>query len=1020
MIFGRIGKNIAMLAYIRNKILTVRRIIEKTGWRDTLFFDRIKRSFEKEKSNMKSFHESYETIREEKIDDIHSMGYVLKHKKSGAKVALVENDDDNKVFYIGFRTPVSDSTGVPHINEHSVLCGSDKYPLKDPFVELVKGSLNTFLNAITYPDKTVYPVASVNDQDFKNLMDVYMDAVLHPLIYSRPEIFKQEGWHYEMEDIDSELTINGVVYNEMKGAFSSPDDVLQRSIINSLFPDTNYGFESGGDPKDIPSLTYENFLDFHKKFYHPCNSYIYLYGDMDFTERLDYLDKEYLSKYEIIDVDSKIHHQKAFDKPVEVHKKYSISSDEDEKDQTYLSMNFVVSDNLNPVLYQAFEILDYALLNVPGAPLKKALIDAGIGAEIMGGYDNGTLQPFYSVVAKGANPEDKDRFVQIIKDVLKDQVENGIDHNALEAAINSSQFKYREADFGSYPKGLIYGLQILDSWLYEDDQPFMHMHGIEILDDLRKKLDEGYFEKLTDMYLLSNDHVSVVVVEPEKGLTQKEDEELRNKLAKYKESLSEEEKQRIVDETKALREYQQSPETEENIKKLPMLKRSDLSKKARPIDLTVHDEFENTILHHDIETNGINYFNLVFKTENITFDELPYLELLTIALGSVDTKKRSYFEFANEVNIHTGGMNSSLRVYPKEDGSYVINTEFKTKFLFEKKDKAFELLEEMIFESDFSDEKRLHEIIREEKSQDEARAMSAGHIVASQRAASYYSKTAAITEATNGISFYRFLKDLDENFEEKGKELKGIFEDLLKRIVRKENLIISTIGKEEALSQASDYLPKLSEKLFTDEVSKKELHIDPQKKNEGFKNAAKIQYVCRAGNFKDAGHEYKGTLRILKVILGYEYFWQKVRVEGGAYGCMSNFTRTGALTFVSYRDPNLKNTIDVFENTADFLKDFDADEREMTKYIIGTLSGIDTPMTPSQRGSRGLSSYLTGTTYEMMQKTRDEIINANAEDIRALAPLVKDTMDEGYLCVIGNEENIEEQKDIFMHVESLF
>ena len=478
-------------------------------------------------------HEAYELLRRETLTDLHSEGYVLRHKKSGAKVALIENDDENKVFYIGFRTPVSDSTGVPHINEHSVLCGSEKYPLKDPFVELVKGSLNTFLNAMTYPDKTVYPVASTNDADFKNLMDVYMDAVLHPNIYKRPEIFRQEGWHYELEDPDGELRINGVVYNEMKGAFSSPDDVLQRTILNSLFPDTTYQNESGGDPKVIPSLTYEAFLDFHRRFYHPCNSYIYLYGDMDMNERLEYLDREYLSHYEAIDLDSGIRHQAPFTKPVEVRKTYSVSSGEDVKDKTYLSMNFAVADILDPVLYQAFDILDYALLNVPGAPLRKALLDAGIGQDIQGGYDAGTLQPVYSVVAKGANPGDLDRFQEIIRDTLREQAK-GIDHNALSAAINSAQFRYREADFGSYPKGLMYGLQILDSWLYEDEKPFLHMYGIRVLDELKQKLEEGFFEELVQKYLCDNPHVSVVVVEPEPGLTQKEEEALKQQLKEYK------------------------------------------------------------------------------------------------------------------------------------------------------------------------------------------------------------------------------------------------------------------------------------------------------------------------------------------------------------------------------------------------------------------------------------------------------------------------------------------------------
>ena len=419
--------------------------------------------------------EAYEILEQCPLRDLKSEGFILRHKKSGARVAVISNDDDNKVFYIGFRTPAEDSTGVPHIIEHTVLCGSDKYPVKDPFVELVKGSLNTFLNAITYPEKTIYPVASCNDTDFQNLMSVYMDAVFHPNIYKHQEIFKQEGWHYELESEDAPITINGVVYNEMKGAFSSADDVLQREILNSLFPDNTYSNESGGDPERIPDLTYEDYLDFHRRYYHPCNSYIYLYGNMDVAEKLRWMDEEYLSHYEEIELDSTVKAQKPFEKPVEITKKYPISSAEPEEDNTYLSYNLVVGDILDRKLYLAFDVLDYALLGAPGAPLKQALIDAGIGKDIVGGYDSSTMQPVFSIIAKNANSADKEKFLATIQDVLNRQVKDGVDKKALLAGISASEFRYREADFGQFPKGLLYGIQCLDSWLYDDMQPFMHV-----------------------------------------------------------------------------------------------------------------------------------------------------------------------------------------------------------------------------------------------------------------------------------------------------------------------------------------------------------------------------------------------------------------------------------------------------------------------------------------------------------------------------------------------------------------
>ncbi|MBP3279042.1 MAG: insulinase family protein, partial [Butyrivibrio sp.] len=481
---------------------------------------------------------SYEIIERRTIDDLNSESFLMRHKKTGARVALLSNDEENKVFAIGFRTPPKNSTGVAHIIEHTVLCGSGKYPVKDPFVELVKGSLNTFLNAMTYPDKTLYPIASCNDADFQNLMDVYLDAVFYPNIYKTDKIFKQEGWHYEMEDESSDLTINGVVYNEMKGAFSSADDVLTREIMNSLYPDITYGIESGGDPDVIPSLTYEEYLDFHRKYYHPSNSYIYMYGNMDMAEKLDYIDKNYLSKFEHIDVDSKIEFQKTFDEPRLVKKAYPVLPEDEIKKNTYLSYNCSVGSTLDKKLYIAFDILDYALCSAPGAPIKNALIDKGIGQDVYSDYDNGIQQPIFSIVAKNADADQKDEFVNTIREVLSEQVKNGIDKKSLLAGLSYDEFKYREADFGRFPKGLLYGIQVLDSWLYDDNSPWLNLEANDTFAQLRKEVDGRYFEELVQKYLIDNTHRTVVMLEPKQGLTEEKDEALKEKLKAYKASLS--------------------------------------------------------------------------------------------------------------------------------------------------------------------------------------------------------------------------------------------------------------------------------------------------------------------------------------------------------------------------------------------------------------------------------------------------------------------------------------------------
>ncbi|MDD6193788.1 MAG: insulinase family protein [Lachnospiraceae bacterium] len=965
-------------------------------------------------------HSAYELIRKEQLTDINSEGYVLRHKKSGAHISFIKNDDDNKVFYIGFRTPPLDSTGVPHIVEHTVLCGSDKYPLKDPFVELVKGSLNTFLNAITYPDKTVYPIASCNDKDFKNLMDVYLDAVLHPNIYHDPEIFMQEGWHYELESEEDELTINGVVYNEMKGAFSSPDDVVNREMLNSLFPDNAYHYESGGDPQVIPELTYEDFIGFHQRYYHPCNSYIYLYGNIDMEERLDYLDREYLSKYDAIDLDSHIEKQEAFDTVRMVDATYPISAGEDEKDGTYLAYSVAVGDALDQELYQAFDVLEYALLSAPGAPVKTALLEKGIGKDIMGSYDTGMLQPMFSVVAKGANPEDKQRFMNTVLAVLKEQSTNGIDKKALLAGINASQFSFREADFGSFPKGLIFGLNCLDSWLYDVDEPFTHLYGIRVLDGLKKKVETDYFEKLIDKYLLRNTHASLLMVSPEKGLASRQDEKLKEELRKKKMSMSQQEREQLIQQTKLLKQHQQEPSTKEQLECLPMLTRQDLKREARPLDLEEKQIADITVLHHNVFTSGIHYLNLVFDVSEIAQEDWGYLSLMTRMLGLVDTEEFTYGQLANEINIHTGGISASLGVYARENNGYRFTCEVRGKFLYENVKQATHLMEEMMLHSHFEDENRIREVIALQKSRLEMRMNSAGNAIAASRAMAGFSVPAKISEMTSGIAYYRFLKDLEDNYEDRKSLIQEKCQSLLRQVFRVQHLLVSTTGDEVALHQVEEYLPRLKDKLFTTAFTPVENHIVLEPKKEAFADASQVQYVCRAGNFAKAGYQKTGILNILKVILSYDYFWINIRVKGGAYGCRSVFSRNGDTYFVSYRDPNLEKTNQVFAETADYLEDFAVDERDMTKYIIGTISEMDTPLTPSQRGTRALSAYLQGITFEEIQRTRDQVIDATVEDIRAMADLVRETMDQGYFCVVGNEDVLRESPELFDSLENLF
>ncbi|OUQ27782.1 peptidase M16 [Lachnoclostridium sp. An131] len=967
--------------------------------------------------------QAYELIEKRSIAELASTGYYLKHKKTGARVCLLSNEDKNKVFYIGFRTPAPDDTGVPHIMEHSVLCGSREFPVKDPFVELAKGSLNTFLNAMTYPDKTVYPVASCNDKDFQNLIHVYMDAVFYPNIYEKEEIFRQEGWHYEMDSEDGELTLNGVVYNEMKGAFSSPESVLERVILSSLYPDTTYANESGGDPEAIPELSYSEFLDFHSRYYHPSNSYIFLYGDCDMAEKLSWLDENYLSKYDYLPIDSEVRTQAPFEKMAEVTRDYSISAEESEEDNTYLSWNKSVGDTLDEKLYLGMQVLEYVLLSMPGAPLKQALLDAGIGRDIMSSYDNGVKQPIFSIIAKNANESQKAAFVETIEATLARLVSEGLDEKAIRAGINYFEFRYREADFGNYPAGLMYGLQAFDSWLYKEDSAFLHLEALDTFAFLKEQAANGYFEGLIVKYLLENPHGSLVVIRPKRGLTAEQDEALKKKLAAYKESLTAEERKRIVDFTKHLKEYQSEPSPQEDLEKIPLLERGDIGKEALPFQNEELPAGGIKMVFHDLFTNGIGYVNLIFRANEIPEDLIPYLGLLKAVLGKVDTENYSYGEFAKELNLHTGGIYCSVGSYDqvRNPDEYTAVFEVHSKALYEEQQTAFSMMREMLMTSKMDDPKRLREIVAETKSRLQMAFQTSGHSMAALRAMSYFSESACFSDMTGGVDFYHFIEKLDAEFEERQAEAAEKLSRLAQDLFRPENLIVSCTAEKKSLELLVEQTEKLAAELYRDEADPAAAwSFRPERKNEGLKTSAKIQYVARSGSFVKAGLPYTGALRVLRTIMSYDYLWNNIRVKGGAYGCMNNYARSGNSYLVSYRDPNLEKTNEIFEKSVDYTESFEVSERDMTKYIIGTVSSMDTPLTPSAKGARSMSAWMTGLSFQDVQKERDEVLSCGCPQIRALAPYLKAILSQNCLCVIGNEEKLEEQKDMFGRLESLF
>lgn len=962
----------------------------------------------------------YELLLQERIEELKSDGFLLRHKKSGARIAVLSNDDENKVFSIGFRTPPPNSSGVPHILEHSVLCGSAKYPVKDPFIELAKGSLNTFLNAMTFPDKTVYPVASCNDADFKNLTDVYMDAVLNPNIYKHKEIFMQEGWHYELENEEDELKVNGVVYNEMKGVFSSPEDVLSEYCMNSLYPQTEYAVVSGGDPKEIPKLTYEDFVGFHQKLYHPSNSYIYIYGDCDMEERLEYLDREYLSKYDYLEVDSQIKTQEAFEEPVLVTAQYSVTEDEGTEDRTFLSLNLSVGDSLDKYLYVAFPILDYALFSAPGAPVKQALIDAGIGEDVYSCYENDLKQPMFCIVAKNTNADRKEEFLSIIMETLAKLAQEGINKDTLLAGINSFEFEYREADAGRTPKGLIFGIDMLGSWLYDDMKPFINFKRNEVFAFLRDNIENGYFERLIEQYFLNNTHRSLVVLCPSVNLSAREDEELKNTLSEYKKSLTEAEIKTIVRETKQLKEYQQTQNTEEELKSIPLLTREDIRKTPLPIKNEEVTDMGAKVFFHDYYTNGIGYVSIEFNADSIPACDIPYCGLLTDVFGYIDTQRHTYEELSNLTDINTGGITSVFSASRKnKTGDVKAKICIKSKSLFDKFKLTFDLILEEMFEAKYDDFKRLKEIIAEVKSGLGSKITSAGHSMAKLAANAQFSEQDYYIYLAGGIGYYDFLCDIYENFDEKKELVAEKLFEISRKIFAADKLLVSYTSDREGLKlvkpQISEFISKLPEKgakSIQRKFERKNLRL-------GIKTSSQVNYVARCGQFCENDEDFDASLNVFKTMLSYDYLWTNIRVLGGAYGCMAGFERSGQGGFMSYRDPNVGQTNVTFEGIYDYAKDFKASEREMTKYIIGTFSNIDMPLSPRVKGERSMSLLENGTSLERLQMERTRMINTQPSDINALAPYIEKLLSDTHICVIGNKEKIEQEKELFDEIRGI-
>ena len=953
----------------------------------------------------------------ERIDEINGTAYEMKHEKSGARLIYIDSPDSNKVFNIAFRTTPHNSTGVAHIMEHSVLCGSRKFPLKEPFVELVKGSLNTFLNAMTYPDKTMYPVASKNDKDFHNLMDVYLDAVFYPRVREDVEIVMQEGWHYELENADDELTYKGVVFNEMKGVYSSPDSVLERQMMRELFPDTTYGVDSGGDPDHITDLTYEEFQEFYRVHYHPSNSYIFLYGDMNIEEQLAFLNDEYLSHFDAIEVHTEVALQAPFTEGKVVSYPYSVGSEEPTDNRTLHSFAYVLPD-VTPEHSLAFEVLTHALLTSPAAPLKQALVKAGIGSDISGYYLDSIRQPMWTVQATGSNLDKQADLQRIVESTLQELCDKGLDKELLEASLNSIEFALRESDFGGRPIGLAYIIRMMDNWLYDND-PLELLHYEEALTNIRKGLAGTYFEDLIRHSILNNNHKVLVSIYPERGLQERKDAEVKEHLANVKANMTSEEIEAIVEQTKRLKIRQETPDSDEALASIPLLELSDLNPNIEAVERR-ESKIGNTTVHFvPTFTKGINYVGLYFKLNCLTEEELFYADILSDILGRVDTSERGYEALAKDINMNLGGLSSDITAISK-DGKRDEFTPLmivRAKALHSKLPDLCRLINEVVKKADYSDDSRLTELVQESKAIWDNEAFRRGNSIVSQRVMAQVSAVGKFRDNGN-FGYYQKISELASNpaalplLPEK-------LADVARKIFRANNVDIMFVGEEGELEAFENLMKPLIETWDTTDLSNDTLKITRLSGNDGIVTAGKVQYVAQGGNFVDHGYKHVGPMSVLETILRYEYLWIRIRVQGGAYGAFANFYDGGNMIFCSYRDPNLVETLNVYKELPQYLREFTLTDREMRKYIIGTMSSLDLPMTPALRGPRAMGMYFSGAKLEDKVEFRKQVIACKPEDIVALADVVEPVLKDNHICTMGNEQKIKDAGKVFDNIISL-
>ncbi|MBM6828424.1 insulinase family protein [Anaerotignum lactatifermentans] len=947
------------------------------------------------------------------LEEIHAEGYLFTHIKSGARLCYLASKDNNKVFSITFKTPPRDDTGVAHILEHCVLCGSEKYGAKDPFNELAKGSLNTFLNAMTYPDKTMYPIASCNEKDFRNMMDVYLDAVFHPNIYHKKGIFLQEGWR--LAEQEGKRTATGVVFNEMKGALSDPESRLAGAISRSIFGKTTYGFESGGEPSAIIDLTYTDFLNYHREWYHPSNAYLYLYGDMEIMRCLEHLDQAYLTHYEKSQQLPIIKDTKVPLKNEVIYETFPAENETDDKG--YFAYNFKIGHCTDTRENLTMQILGYLLLETNASPLKNALRDAGICEEAEGYFDSSTYETVYSIIGKNGKKEDFEHFCNIVEEVLSHAAKNGFGKELLHSSLKKMEFLLREEDYGSRPKGLIYHTRQMKSWLHGEN-PLSCLKVLTTFLSLKEEIQKGYLSAFIQEKFLCNPEKTKLCFLPEWGKQEQEDAALRKKVEDRLSSMTEAQKSILKEDDNSLAEFQNAEDTPELLAQIPILQREDIDKKPMPVPRKETIVSGSKVLHISMESQGIFYGQILFPTE-VPQEQLFYAGLLAEVLGKLDTKKTAFAELSAKTDRIFGGFSMSNDIYSRNNRDYLPFLTINFKILKEDLEEGFTFLKEILTETDYTNVESLLKIVKSAKLKGEMYFQNQAHSTAIFRSRAAVSAGAATKEQTSGISYYHFLCNTEKSLLENPSAVVAGLKAIAKKILVRDQ-VQGTVGCSKSdFAEYAHWFADLKKYLPEGNMERTTVHFQPKERKEGFRISSKVQYNIKTWDLAMGNIPYHGNMQVLKTIITLEYLWNQIRVQGGAYGCGCNFQRNGGVYFYSYRDPNLRKTYDVYGNLSDKIKDFQADEREMTKYIIGTINRFDQPKTNGELLDYGTALYFAGITEEMRQQERMEILNTSAAEIRQYEDLLKMIANSENICTIGGEEILNAQKDYFDSVENL-